>query len=83
MSNTTTSDTTNNRENESSEHRREFVSLDVDMIPCSYIHGAKAPYYSIVYREDGKLFKGYSSFSIGTVSGYLRDDFIEQGGDAE
>ena len=77
----------------SATNKRKFVGLGIDMLPCSYIHGAKAPYYSIVYHEDGKLFKGYSSFNIDTVSGYLRDYFTSAerfrtehellGGDAE
>lgn len=82
MSNTTMSDTTYNQTGESAEPTREFVSLEVDMLSCDYIHGGKAPYYSIVYREGGELFKGYSSFNIDTVSAYLRDYFIGQNGAA-
>lgn len=72
------SDIIYNQTGESVEHRRKFVGLRVDMIPCSYIHGAKAPYYSIMYREDGQLFQGYSSFNIDIVSRFLRDYFIGQ-----
>ncbi len=61
------------------ERRREFVRLDISMIPCGYMHGGKAPYYSIVYRENGELFQGYSSFNIDTVSCYLRDYFMTNG----
>lgn len=64
------------------EYKREFVGLEVSMTPCSYINGGKAPYYSIVYRENGQLLQGYSSFDIGTVSKYLRDYFIDQGRNA-
>ena len=63
------------RSRECEEHKREFVGFEIDMLPCCYMHGAKAPYYSIVYREDGEQYKGFSSFSLDTVSGYLRDYF--------
>ena len=49
----------------------EFIRLD--MFPYN-----GKPYYSIVYRDNktGEICEGYSSYSLGIVSRFLRDYFI-------